>query len=401
MCADEGFPVDPEETPVPPEPIERIILRSMSEGVMTLECNGRIFSVNPAAEALLGTRAQDMVGRSMEEVFESSHLNRQFLEVFLQVVAHGSHTVQKEVRFYRADGQALDLAITASFLDLMECFPSAENVVAVFRDITPFKALEKVRRKAADHLSHEMKTPLAIIEASLETVARSTPVSAGPQRAVERMRRNLQRLSDVQSIIEEMLNPADFPPRKIDLSAWVKDLLRDILRECPKRKVVCRTDFLPDYYVSISPDLVKTVVRSLMKNAVENTPDESQALLSVGEEAGRPFIEVADRGVGIPMVERQFIFEGFHHTQETEDYSSKRPYDFNAGGKGLELLRLKVLSETGHFDVDLESDRCVHIPLSRDQCPGSVSACPYVADVKGCLESGGTTFKIIFPRRDA
>jgi PAS domain S-box-containing protein len=400
MVTDDGATVDAAEKPVPHEPIERIILRSMNEGVMTLECNGRIFSVNPAAESILGVGSTDLVGRSMEEAFSSNPLNREFLEVFFTVVSLGSQTMRREVRFYRGDGQILDLTVAASFLELAECFPFAENVVAVFRDITPFKALEKVRRKAADHLSHEMKTPLAIIEASLEVFARGEPDAQGRQRALERMRRNLQRLSDIQQIIEEMLNPAEFHPRRIDLSAWVKDLLGDISRECPHRKAEWDTNLQPELYAQVNPDLVKTVIRSLMKNAVENTPDESHIMVAVGEEGGRPFIEVADRGVGIPMVERQFIFEGFHHTQDTDDYSSKRPYDFNAGGKGLELLRLTVLSEAGHFDLTFESARCVHIPTSRDHCPGAVSSCPHVEDVAGCLLSGGTTFKVVFPRRE-
>jgi two-component system phosphate regulon sensor histidine kinase PhoR len=386
-----------EEAPAPAEPIERIILRSMSEGVMTLECNGRIFSVNPASEAILGVSGADLIGRSMQEAFSSNPRNREFLEVFLDVVSHGSRTMRREIRFYRNDGQVLDLLVAASFLDLAECRPFAENVVAVFRDITPFKALEKVRRKAADHLSHEMKTPLAVIGASLETAVEGAPDTPNRRRALQRIRRGLRRLSDLQEITEQMLNPSDYSPRKLDLAAWVRDVLVEIRKSCAHRRVFWETDIPPELRATVNPDLVKTALCTPVKNAVENTPDESVIRVSAGEDGGRPYIEVADRGVGIPPVDLQFIFEGFHHTQDTEDYSSKHPYDFNAGGKGLELLRLKVLSEAGHFDIRCESRRCAHIPDGRDLCPGAVSLCPHVKDRQGCLDSGGTVFRITFP----
>ena len=98
-------------------------------------------------------------------------------------------------------------------------------------------------------------------------------------------------------------------------------------------------------------------------------------------------------------IKRSF-FQGFHHTQATDDYSSKRPFAFNAGGKGLELLRLKVLSELHYFDISFESARCVYLPMHEDHCPGDVAACPHVRTPEECAGSGGTTFAVLFREKE-
>ena len=67
----------------------------------------------------------------------------------------------------------------------------------------------------------------------------------------------------------------------------------------------------------------------------------------------------------------------------------KKPYDFDAGGKGLELLRLKNLSQAGYFDISFESNRCRYIPSNRDHCPGIIADCPHIQNTADCNESGG------------
>jgi hypothetical protein len=97
------------------------------------------------------------------------------------------------------------------------------------------------------------------------------------------------------------------------------------------------------------------------------------------------------------MENQSRIFEGFYATQETLDYSSKKPFDFNAGGKGVDLLRMKIFSERYDFKIEMKSSRCPQIPKDGDICPGRISACPLCKQGKGCHLSPATTFTIFFP----
>jgi len=106
---------------------------------------------------------------------------------------------------------------------------------------------------------------------------------------------------------------------------------------------------------------------------------------------------VHDYGVGIVEEDQKRIFEGFFATQETMDYSSKRPFDFNAGGKGADLLRMKIFSERYNFKIEMSSSRCGFIPTESDICPGRISACRFCNSAEDCYRSGGTTFTFTFP----
>ena len=100
--------------------------------------------------------------------------------------------------------------------------------------------------------------------------------------------------------------------------------------------------------------------------------------------------------MGIPEADRAFVFEAFHHTQDTDQYSTKSPYDFDAGGKGLELMQLKILADEGCFDIWFESQRCKYLASPDGRCSGEISSCEHITDPEICVQSGGTTFYVLF-----
>ncbi len=104
-----------------------------------------------------------------------------------------------------------------------------------------------------------------------------------------------------------------------------------------------------------------------------------------------------DFGIGITEENQKSIFDGLFHTQETDLYTSRKPYDFNAGGKGLDLLKMKVYGRSFGFDLSMESRRCVYLPTDRDVCPGRISACPHCQRPEDCLSSGESTFCVSLP----
>ena len=78
------------------------------------------------------------------------------------------------------------------------------------------------------------------------------------------------------------------------------------------------------------------------------------------------------------------------------NYATKAPYDFNAGGKGFDLLRITIFSERYGFKTKMISQRCRHIPSDRDLCPGSIDQCKHCSSPSDCESSGGTTMQIRF-----
>jgi signal transduction histidine kinase len=149
--------------------------------------------------------------------------------------------------------------------------------------------------------------------------------------------------------------------------------------------------------VEMDPTVLRKVCEGFLKNAIENTPDEGKIEIELRNEDNLARLDFHDFGIGITPENQKLIFSGFFHTQDTDRYASKKPYLFNAGGAGSDLLRARVLSERFGFSVDFSSARCRYLPSDKDECPGRISSCPFIKEKRDCLFSGGSTFSLCLP----
>jgi len=164
-----------------------------------------------------------------------------------------------------------------------------------------------------------------------------------------------------------------------------------------EREIAISRNFTQNLAISMDRGILEKSFLGILKNAIENTPDEGEIEITASSKNGEICIEIRDHGVGITEQNKKMIFGEFFHTQETDHYSTKRPYAFDAGGTGSDLLRIKTLSERFGFSVDFESARCRFIPTDKDRCSGKISSCPFIRNKQECLSSGGSTFSLIFP----
>ena len=109
-----------------------------------------------------------------------------------------------------------------------------------------------------------------------------------------------------------------------------------------------------------------------------------------------PEFEVKDNGVGISEENQRLIFDNFFTAYEPMQYSTRTPYDFNAGGKGFDLLRMKFFSEKYDFKLQMASEPCKKIKQNNIRCPGNIAECDPVITSEDCEQSGGTTMTVQF-----
>ncbi|MGD9309953.1 MAG: GAF domain-containing protein [Desulfosarcina sp.] len=313
--------------------------------------------------------------------------------------------------------------------------------------VEEMKAAARAKRKAINHLSHELKTPLAILSAVFMRLSQSGPneVAPGLRKTIDRGQRNISRLFDIHSKVEDIIhrNPtveqnrysqiiatiADFAEeldeedqaayRKIldrfsarinsifaideiqltdiKLDAFIPDLCQELLVSAPQRHLDIRPHVEKNLLIHMDRQVLTKVCTCLLKNAIENTPDEGLIEVNAVARDHHAHIVFHDHGVGITKENQNHIFGGFFHTQETTSYSSKAPFEFNAGGSGIDLLRIKLLAERLGFDITFESTRCRFIPESSDLCPGRISRCGHIQTRETCLASGHSRFSVRFP----
>jgi signal transduction histidine kinase len=142
------------------------------------------------------------------------------------------------------------------------------------------------------------------------------------------------------------------------------------------------------------------VVEGLVRNAVENTPDEGKISVKVRKGEIGPEFEVKDNGIGISEENLRLIFENYFTSYDTMQYSTRQPYDFKAGGKGFDLLRMKIFSERYNFKIKMTSQPCRFHDNEGHECPGNVEDCIAPDNAKDCQNTGGTKVTVqFFPAR--
>ncbi len=305
------------------------------------------------------------------------------------------------------------------------------------------KSLNNAKDKMINHLAHELKTPVAILLSSFKILSKR--LTALPEKTwqptMERIHRNLDRIigieeevydiverkevfhrqlfslileqskdefealiaeetgetgviAKVRQKIEDIFSTRDLVVQNIFLNEFVAERVDAVKNHMAHRDITLTTRLKSSFPIQIPAEPLQKTVDGLIRNAVENTPDGGEIEILVSQKGNGMQLIVRDHGIGLTQEVQKRIFEGFFSTQDTMDYSSKRPFDFNAGGKGADLLRMKIFSEKYNFNISMTSERCQCIPENSDVCPGSIQECRKQKDSR-C--SGMTIVTCFFP----
>ncbi len=310
------------------------------------------------------------------------------------------------------------------------------------------KSMNKAKERVIDHLSHEMKTPLALISATANRISRNLqhqPPVEEIEMSLIILQRNVERLMRLQKVttdimkqrsaeekthiiklVQDALNLLEYETQmpeeqkrlvlerirrhleliygtgegrkeRIAIPAFLDALCRRALQTMGQRDVRIGRNVERGLAVFMHKDVLEKVCSGILRNAVENTPDGGRIEVSAQRDKKKVLVQFRDYGVGITAENQKLIFTGFFHTLDTNYYTSKEPYQFNAGGTGADLLRAKVFSQRFGFGIDFESTRCPYVPGDTEVCPGNISACRFVKDREECAAKGGTTFSLTIP----
>ena len=320
---------------------------------------------------------------------------------------------------------------------------STEALKSAFEEVS---SINQAKTKVINHLSHELKTPISLLVTAMSLMQRH--LSGLPQdkwiRTFERAGRSIKRLSKIQrsvedimqdrsegrhnvatrllnecsdileSLAEEQVGDGEIIDRirkrideiylldglkaePIDLGNQVQALLKQVNDQTKHRNIDIDLDIESEMKIRIPQRIIDAIVVGLLKNAVENTPDEGHIDISIQDNRQSVHLVVQDYGTGIAAKHHEHIFSGFYPTQETDKYATMKPYNFNAGGKGTDLMRIKIFSERYGFKIDMNSTRCKYIPTTKDICPGKISLCNNCRSPEDCHGTGTTRFTIMFP----
>ena len=188
--------------------------------------------------------------------------------------------------------------------------------------------------------SHELRTPLTVISGQLEVLAGQTSPPAAEVRRVEHLVRaeiiRISRLVDDLLLLANTEQTEFLRPESIDLPNYVHELW-DGMSLLARRRFELGP--VPQGSLRADPDRLAQALRNLVANAIEHAPGES-GLVRMRVEllaAGQIRFIVEDDGPGIPVDQRERIFDRFHRTDSARDRAS--------GGTGLGLAIVRAIAE--------------------------------------------------------
>jgi len=294
-------------------------LASMREGVIAIDPQGRIVTINPAAAKLLGDEAS--LGQPIRKVLPESALNEAAWseEEAVTVQLAGPPKREVEVRLAAlADG---------------------DGDVLVLRDVTRVRRLERIRQRFVSNVSHELRTPIGVIRANAESLldgALEEPMFA--TRFTEAILRHAKRLTNLVddllglSRIESGQHQLELTP--VALDSFIRSMAQNAMERNPGRELPIEVSVDPGAQAYADPRSLTHVVENLLDNAIRYTSG-ARIQLTAREENRWIRIEVRDEGPGIPEKHRKRIFERFYRV----DVGRSR----DVGGTGLGLSIVKHL----------------------------------------------------------
>jgi len=308
------------------------ILDSMADGMIALDGEGRVMALNPAAEKAFGISEDKVRGKPLLQAVRDYELERLWREVL-----HKGKPVKQELRLLTPEPRIFSAHLTP--------LKGAEGgVVALLRDITERRHLERLRTEFVANASHELRTPLTSIRGFVETLL------DGAIEDPEIARRFLaiidQETSRLSRLVDEMLNlgrieeqEGRFSRRPVDIREIVQRAA-DVFAGQAAARGLTFTVSLPEELplVAGETDLLIQVLDNLLSNALKFT-DRGGIELAARSEDDWVVIEVRDTGIGIPQEALPRVFERF--------YRVDRARTAGRGGTGLGLAIVKHVVE-GH-----------------------------------------------------
>jgi len=323
-----------------------IILKSIAAGVISIDKEGNISTINKSAERMLGIEGDKVLGKRYREV-----LNPEYREVakewIREINSTRNDTIEKQVTV-NSKGQTLTLLVHITVLRSET--GSFIGIVAIFDDLTQLVKAQRVAawREVARRIAHEIKNPLTPIQLSAQRLRKRYADKLSGDGAVfdECTKTIMKQTGELKELVNEFSNFARMPaakPAPNNLSEIINEVL-PLFKQAHKDITFEHTceDGIP--IMNLDRDQIKRVIINLFQNAVsaiENTGNGGDVVVKTcyNDELQMVTTEVSDTGCGIPEEDKSRLFEPYFSTKKS------------GTGLGLAIVNTIISDHNGYIRV--------------------------------------------------
>jgi PAS domain S-box-containing protein len=318
------------------------LIQSINEGIITFDEAGRVTFFSDGAAQITAWPCPEAIGQPINEVLRLHETNGDFTT---QVPAERGRQIVQVTTY---DKRPITLAITRSR------HTGTGQVTVVLHDITEETHLRNLQAYFIANISHEFRTPLAGLKASIELLLENARYLSAVETG-ELLNSIHLNVTSLQNLVDNLLESTKIEAnhfvlrrRPTELNTVLSEAIRmmqPILNRRQQRLSLARTLHVPG--LNVDAVRVTQVLVNLLSNASKYSPMESVIDLTVQMDDDKLRVAVADQGEGVPPEEREDIFRRFLQLE----HSSSEDY-----GVGLGLFVVKTIVEEHGGSVGV-SDR--------------------------------------------
>ena len=307
---------------------------SMKEGLVLLDENERVLSINAAAKDVFAVN-DDCMGRDFLTIDRDPDMTHALGKA--RADGHAEIRRAHRGRMYQFD------------ISRIESSGASIGTVILAFDITEREYAERNRREFTANVSHELKTPLQGIIGSAELIENGMVQPQDVPRFVEHIHSEASRMVTLIGDIIRLsqLDEGDVMPREdVDVLAAAKEAVLNLSDEAAKRGITMTVDGTPAIVHGVRR-LISEIAFNLCENAVKYNRDGGSVFVKVETEGENAALTVQDTGIGIPDADQSRVFERFYRVDKSHSKAS--------GGTGLGLSIVKHAVMYHHGKVELRS----------------------------------------------
>ncbi len=339
----------------------KVIFDSSSDAIAIVDLDGSVRAINNAFEDMVGCPVDQLHLLPLWDVIAQG--SPESLLGSLRRVAATRERERLEMICGRADGGRIVADVTFTWIP--DADPGAGMILCNFHDITRRKQAETELRQRLEQerqlnelkarftsmVSHEFRTPLAIIQSSSDILKLyGDQFSLEKRRSyLEKIQEQIRRLSVMQ---EEVLQLSRAETVGVSLKrepVQLVDLCRTLVEEFQQLAPRHRIAFIsagPGSELLLDARLIRDAISNLLSNGIKYSPDDSVVTLEIDCERDPATIAIQDRGIGIPSDDLPFVFDPFHRAANVEQREGT--------GLGLAIVKRAIEAHGGVIEVESE-----------------------------------------------
>lgn len=320
---------------------------SMQEGVIAIDEDEKIITINDAAARIFDLRTTDLKNRDILEVARNVAF-QQFIKKAL-----ASHDPCEDNIVIKKD---TDLILNIHSSHLFDTQKHRMGILIIFHDITRMKKLENMHKDFAANVSHELKTPLTSIKGFIETLQQihTTGSEAEQEKFLQIIEKNVDRMID---LIDDLLSLSRLERKEggdiqlVDqsLDTLIHSAVNSLSAAVHKKQMTVNIDCEDDLTATIDPILMEQAIVNIVDNGVKYSVQGDQIDIRAWHEDGCASIEIKDQGCGIPKEHLSRIFNRFYRVDKARSR--------NEGGTGLGLAIVKHIVQYHKGQIEVESTK--------------------------------------------